>query len=66
MDGGHDPDEEIKANAIAFRQRRSNGFATDSSDSHLTIGFIVKPVVEVVEQLTVNAHRLQAVQHRVA
>ena len=66
MDGGNDADEEIEPDEIALLKGRRQRFPAYAGDAHLAVWLVGKPVVQVVEQLTVNAHRLHAVQHRVS
>lgn len=66
MNGRDDADQEIKADAIAFLECWRERFSTNARNAHLTVRLIDEPVMEVVEELAVNAHRLHAVQHRVA
>jgi hypothetical protein len=62
MDGGNDADEEVERHAIAFLQRRRQRFTTDAGYAELALRFVDELIVQVVEQLAVNAHRLHAVQ----
>ena len=66
MDGGDDTDEKIQTDSIAFRDLRTYRFAADPCDTHLAVRLVGKSIMQVVEQLAVNAHRLHTVQHRVA
>jgi len=66
VNGRDHADQEIKADAIAFLECWRERFAADARHAHLTVRLIDESVMEVVEELAVNAHRLHAVQHRVA
>ena len=62
----NDPDKEIEADTVAGLEPNADRFSTDAGDTHLAVGLVSEFVVDVVRQLTVNADRLQAVQHGVA
>ena len=66
VDCRHHADEKIQRDPIAFLQRGRERFSTDARDAKLAVGLVDKSVMEVVEELAVNAHRLHTVQHRVA
>ena len=66
MNGRHDADEEVEADAIARLQPDADRFATDARHAHLAVGLVLERVVHVVRQLAVDADRLQAVQDGVA
>ena len=62
MDRGDDANEEIEADAIAFRETGRDGFPADAGDADLAVRFVSESVVHVVRQLPVDADRLNAVQ----
>jgi len=66
VNGRDHADQEIKADAIAFLECWRERFSTNARHAHLTVRLIDESVMEVVEELAVNAHRLHAVQHCVA
>ena len=66
MNGGDDADEKIQADAVPFLKRRGQRFPADARHAHLAVGLVDEPVVQIVEELTVNAYWLHTVQHRVA
>ena len=66
MDRGDDANEEIEADAIAFRETGGDCFPADAGDADLAVRFVGEPVVHVVRQLAVDADRLYAVHDRVA
>ena len=65
MNGGDNADQEIEPDAIAGLKTHVNGFPADPRDSCGTVWFVVKRIVHVVRQLTMNTYRLHASQHRV-
>jgi hypothetical protein len=66
VNGRDHADQKIKADAVAFLECRRKRFAADARHAHLAVRLVSESVMEVVEELAVNAHRLHAVQHRVA
>src|SRR5688572_7911758 len=62
----HDADEEVERHTITFLQGRRERFAADTRHAHLAVRFVRKAVVQIVEQLAVNAHGLHPVQNGVA
>jgi hypothetical protein len=66
MNSRDDADQKVQPDAITLLQRWCKRFAADARDAHLAVRLIDESIVEVVEQLAVDADRLHAVQHRVA
>ena len=66
MDGSHDANEEIQADAVAFCQFVGERFPADARNAHLAVRLIDESVMEIVEELAMNTHRLHAVQHGIA
>src|SRR5512134_3005895 len=66
MHGGDDADEKIQAHVVPFLKRRGERLAAHTRDAQLAVGLVDEPIVEIVEELAVNAHWLHTVQHRVA
>ena len=65
MDGRDNSDQKVQADPVASLEPHADGFAADAGDTDLAVGLVGEGVVHVVRQLTVNADRLQAVQHGV-
>ena len=59
-------DKKIEPDEIAFLERRCERFTADTGHAHLAVRLVGKSIVQIVEQLAVNAHRLHAVQHRIS
>jgi hypothetical protein len=62
----HDPDEEVEANAVTGLKAHANRFSSHAGDTHLAVGLVGEPVVQVVRQLAVDADRLQAMEHGIS
>jgi hypothetical protein len=57
--------EKVELDAISLLESRGQHFRADARNPHLAVWLVGEGVVHVVRELTVNADRLQSMQHRV-